>query len=108
MFQLRPLLGSQTKEFQYLEDKASNKVITLTYPDAAIIPCTLTCTYTRTLPNQVFYLKGSSMDSFSLGLLPKLDFTQVTHQKTLRELADLHNFYVNTLFKLKRIKYQIL
>jgi hypothetical protein len=68
-------LGNQTQEFHYLEDKASNKAITLTYPDAAILPRTLTCTYTRTLSNQVFYLKGSSMDSFSLWLIPKLDFT---------------------------------
>jgi hypothetical protein len=30
-------------------------------------------------PNQVSYLKGSSMNSFSLGLLPKLDFKQSNH-----------------------------
>jgi hypothetical protein len=28
-----------------------------------------------TASNQVSYLKGSSIESFSLGLLPKLDFT---------------------------------
>jgi hypothetical protein len=48
----KPLQGSQTQEFHYLEDKARNKTVTLTYT----------------------YLKGSSMDSFTLGLLPKIDF----------------------------------
>jgi len=33
------------------------------------------------LPNQVSYLKGSSMKSFTLGPTPKMDFTadQITH-----------------------------
>jgi hypothetical protein len=60
------LRGSQTQEFYYSKDKASNKTVTLT-SYAAIISCTLTRNLTP--PNQVFYLKGSSMDSFSLGLL---------------------------------------
>jgi hypothetical protein len=30
----KPLWGSQTQEFQYLEDKASTKTVTLTYPYA--------------------------------------------------------------------------
>jgi hypothetical protein len=98
----KPLRGSQTLEFHYLKDKAINKAVTLTYPDAAIVPCTLTHNLTWTLPNQVSYLKGSSMDSFSLGLLPKLDFTRTrtTHRATLRELANLNNFYLHTLSKL--------
>jgi len=70
----KQLQGHQTQEFHYSEDKASNKAVTLTYPDAAIVPCTQTCTYTWTLSNQVSYLKGSSMHSLSLRLLPKLDF----------------------------------
>jgi hypothetical protein len=32
------------------------------------------CNPTRTPPNQVSYLKGSSMESFTLGLTPKIDF----------------------------------
>jgi hypothetical protein len=32
------------------------------------------CNSTRTLPNQVSYLKGSSMESFTLGPTPKIDF----------------------------------
>jgi len=98
----KSLRGSRTQAFHYSENKANNKAVTLTYPDATIVPCTLTCTYTRMLPNQVTYLKGSSMDSFNLRLLPKLDFTRTktTHRATLRELADLYNFYLNTLFKL--------
>jgi hypothetical protein len=39
-----------------------------------VVPCSLTCNPTRTLPNQVSYLKGSSMESFTLGLTPKIDF----------------------------------
>jgi len=94
----KPLQGNKIQEFNYSEDK----VVTLTYPDAAIIPCTLTYAYIRTLPNQVTYLKGSSMDSFSLEFLPKLDFarTRTTHRAALRELANLHNLYLNTLIKL--------
>jgi hypothetical protein len=38
----KPLWGSQNQEFHYSVDKTSNKVVTLTYPDAAIVPCTLT------------------------------------------------------------------
>jgi len=70
----KPLRGSQTQEFHYLEDKASNKTVILTYPYAAIVSCTLTRNQMWTPPNQVSYFKGLSMDSFSLGLLPKLDF----------------------------------
>jgi hypothetical protein len=37
---------------------------------------TLTRNPIRMPHNQVTYLKGSSMDSFTLGLLPKIDFTR--------------------------------
>jgi len=40
-----------------------------------VVPCSLTCNPTRTPPNQVSYLKGSSMESFTLGSTPKIDFT---------------------------------
>jgi hypothetical protein len=40
-----------------------------------VVPCTLTCSLTRTPPNQVSYLKGSSMESFTLGPTPKIDFS---------------------------------
>jgi hypothetical protein len=43
-----------------------------------IVSCTLTRNSTWTPPNQVTYLKGSSMDSFTLGLLPKIDFNMST------------------------------
>jgi len=77
----KQLRGSQTQDFHYSEDKASYKAVALTYPDAVVVPWTLTCTYTRTPPNQVSYLKGSSMESFTLGLLSKIYFTtdQITH-----------------------------
>jgi hypothetical protein len=39
-----------------------------------VVPCSLTCNPTRTLSNQVSYLKGSSMESFTLGPTPKIDF----------------------------------
>jgi hypothetical protein len=38
----KPLRGSQTQEFHYLEDKARNKAVILTYPNAAIVPYTMT------------------------------------------------------------------
>jgi len=40
-----------------------------------VVPCSLTCNPTRTSPNQVSYLKGSSMESFTLEPTPKIDFT---------------------------------
>jgi len=57
---------------------------------AVVIPCTLTCTYTQTSSNQVSYLKGSSMKSFSLGLLSKLDFKGWSNHisTTLRKLTN--------------------
>jgi hypothetical protein len=33
-------------------------------------------------PNQVTYLKGFSMESFTLVLLPKIDFTQTKRHTT--------------------------
>jgi hypothetical protein len=71
----KPLQGSQTQDFHYSEDKARYKVVTLTYPDAVVVPCSLMCNQTRTLPNQVSYLKRSSMESFILGPSPKIDFS---------------------------------
>jgi len=56
-----------------------------------MVPWTLTRNLTWTPPNQVSYLKGSSMESFSLGLLHKLDFTAWSNhiETTLRELAHI-------------------
>jgi hypothetical protein len=82
----KPLRDSQTQEIHYSEDKASTKTVTLTYPYAAIVSCILTRNPTWTPPNQVTYLKGSSMDSFILGLLPKIDFntsTTTAHREQL-------------------------
>jgi len=39
-----------------------------------VVPCSLTYNPTRTFPNHVSYLKGSSMESFTLGPTPKIDF----------------------------------
>jgi hypothetical protein len=71
----KSLQGSQTQEFHYSEDEARYKIVTLTCTDAVVIPCSLTCNQTQTLPNQVSYLKGSSMESFTLGPTPKIDFS---------------------------------
>jgi len=51
------------------------------------------------LPNQIFYLKGFLMDSFTLGLTPKIDFTRTmsTHRQRLEDLR----FSLNTLSKLR-------
>jgi hypothetical protein len=64
-------------------------------PDAAIVSSTLTRNPTWTPPNQVSYLKWSFMDSFTLRLLPKIDFNDKHDNnttETARELADIHNF----------------
>jgi hypothetical protein len=66
--------GNQTQDIDYSEYKTSYKVVALTYPYAVVVPWTLTCNPTRTLPNQVIYLKGPSMKSFTLGPTPKIDF----------------------------------
>jgi len=53
-----------------------------------VVPCSLTCNPTRTPPNQVSYLKGSSMESFTLGPTPKIDFklsVATTHTTTALE-----------------------
>jgi hypothetical protein len=41
----KSLWRSQTQDIHYSENKASNEVVTLAYPDVAIVPCTLTRTY---------------------------------------------------------------
>jgi hypothetical protein len=71
-------------------------------PDAAIVSRTLTRNPTWTPPNQVSYLKESSMDSFTLGLLPKIDFTW-TIEHTLATAWELVNlrFSLNILSKLR-------
>jgi hypothetical protein len=38
----KPFWVNQTQKFHYLEDKASNKIVTLTYPYPTILSCTLT------------------------------------------------------------------
>jgi len=57
----KPLRGSQTQDIHYSKDKTSYKVVALTYPYVVVVPWTLTCNPTQTPPNQVFYLKGTSM-----------------------------------------------
>jgi hypothetical protein len=55
-------------------------------PDAAIVSSTLTCNPTQTPPNQVTYLKESSMESFILGPTPKIDFS--SHSNSTRKLLE--------------------
>jgi len=104
----KPLWGSQTQDIHYTENKASYKKLPLTYPYAVVIPLTLTRSPSWMLPNQVSYLKGSSIDFFTLGLIPKIDFTRnVEHTPaTAWELADLW-FSLNTLSKHYGIQYRI-
>jgi hypothetical protein len=54
----KPLRGSQTQEFHYSEDKARYKKVTLTCTDAVVVPWSLTCNPTRTLPNHVHLPEG--------------------------------------------------
>jgi hypothetical protein len=52
------------------------------------------------LPNQISYFKGSSMESFTLGILLKIDFTRTVEHTlaTASELADLQ-ISLKTIFK---------
>jgi hypothetical protein len=59
---------------------------------AVVVPCSLTCNPTRTLPNQVSYLKGSSMESFILGPTPKIDFGFSAATAHLQWLQRKNNF----------------
>jgi hypothetical protein len=92
----KPLRGSQTQDIHYSEDKARYKAVTLTNTDAVVVPCSLTCNPTRMLPNQVSYLKASSMQSFILGPSPQIDFScsvATTHLQWLeREHISSDNF----------------
>jgi hypothetical protein len=50
------------------------------------------------------------MDSITLGLFLKIDFSDEHSNNTMatpRELADLHNIYLNTFSKHRRIQYWI-
>jgi hypothetical protein len=57
-----------------------------------VVPCSLTCNPTRTLLNQVSYLKVSSMESFILGPTPKIDFRCSTATAQLQWLQRKNNF----------------
>jgi len=94
----KPLRGSQTEELHYPKTK----------PIVVVIPLTITRSPSWTLPNQVSYLKGSLMDSFTLGPTPKIDFTRTIEHTpaTARELADLQ-FSLNTISKHYGIWYRI-
>jgi hypothetical protein len=70
-----------------------------------VVHCSLTCNPTRTLHNQVSYLKGSSMESFTLGPTPKIDFScsaATTHlqwlQRKLNQLNNLQNNFSKHLW----------
>jgi hypothetical protein len=81
----KPLRGSQTQEFHYSEDEARYKIVTLTCTDAVVVLFSLTCNPTRTFPNQVSYLKGSSMEFLTLEPTSKIDFSCSTaHLKRLQ------------------------
>jgi hypothetical protein len=90
------------------KNKASYKALILTKPIVVVIPLTITQSPSSTLPNQVSYLNGSLIDSFTLGPTPKIDFTQIIEHTpaTARELADLR-FSLNTLSKHYGIRYRI-
>jgi len=81
----------------------------LTKPIVVVIPLTITRSLSWTLPNQVCYLKGSLMESFTLGPTPKIDFTRTVEHTpaTTRELTDLQ-ISLNTLSKHYGILYWIL
>jgi hypothetical protein len=91
----KPLRGSQTKDIHYSEDKASYKPVALTYSYAVVVLWTLTCNPTRTLPNQVTYLKGSSIELFTLRPTPK---TSIQHSNiTQRQRLERDQLSTTTL-----------
>jgi hypothetical protein len=64
-----------------------------------VVPCSLTCNPTRTLPNQVSYLKGSSMESFTLGPTLNIDFscsTTTSHLQWLEREISSNNLTNNS------------
>jgi len=69
----------------------------------AIVPLTLTRTYTWTPPNQTSCLNGSSMDSFILYILFKLYFNDWSnHTNTLKVLEHLTiSAYIHSLSTLE-------
>jgi hypothetical protein len=65
-----------------------------------VVPCSLTCNPTRTLPNQVSCLKGSSMESFTLGPTPKIDFrcsATTTHLQWLQRKNNVSEHLWNSI-----------
>jgi hypothetical protein len=80
---IKPLQCSQTQDIHCLENKVSYKEIALTYPYTVVVPWSLTCNPTWMPHNQVTYLKGSSMESFTLGPTPKIDFNFNTQRQWL-------------------------
>jgi hypothetical protein len=66
-----------------------------------VLPCILTCNLTRKPPNQVSYLKRSSIESFILGLTPKIDFRSAqqhhTQQWLQRDLLSTITLQFNSL-----------
>jgi hypothetical protein len=101
-------LGKPNPRTPLSKNKASYKALILTKPIAVVIPLTITRSPSWTFPNQVSYLKGSLMDSFTLRPTPKIDFTWTVRHTlaTARELADLW-FSLNTLSKHYGILYRI-
>jgi len=73
------------------KNKASYKALIFTKPITIVIHLTITRSPSLTLPNQVSYLNGSLMDSFTLGSTPKMDFIRTVERTlaTTMELADL-------------------
>jgi hypothetical protein len=66
---------------------------------------------TRMPPNQVFYLKGSSMESFALGPTPKIDFslsTTTAHTIMPLERTNQLNNLTNNCISSSGIQYRIL
>jgi hypothetical protein len=100
--------GQPNPETLLSKDKASYKALILTKLIAVVIPLTITRNPLGTLPNQVSCLKGSLMDSFTLGPTLKIDFTQIVEHTPVmaRELANLR-FSLNTLSKHYEIHYRI-
>jgi hypothetical protein len=73
--------------------------------DAVVIPLTLTRSPSWMLSNQVSYLKGSLMESFTLGPTPKIDFTRNKEHTSANTLSKHYGilYWIFTNYKPRAI-----
>jgi hypothetical protein len=90
--------SAKPRKFTIQKKKLVTKQTYSHTPDAVIVPLNLTHIYTSTPLNQTSYLKGSSMDSFSLEFIFKIDFKRlIKSHKYSKRVNTSNNIFLNTL-----------